>query len=80
MLNACVVGQPSGYVDVSVASGNYAADSIYDFRIHTDSGKGAGASGGQVLEFPRGRTSGRECCPLMPGVGQTVDVAWRVGG
>ncbi|MEX3707214.1 hypothetical protein AB3X92_42120, partial [Paraburkholderia sp. BR14317] len=31
-------------------------------------------------EFSRGGKGGRECCALIPGVGQTIRVVWRVGG
>jgi hypothetical protein len=80
VLNACAVGQPSGYVDASAWSANYTEDYIYDFSIQTADGKNTGLGGVQVQEFSRGGKGGRECCSLIPGVGQTIKVVWRVGG
>ncbi|MCP3726039.1 DUF3304 domain-containing protein [Paraburkholderia sp. CNPSo 3272] len=80
MLTGCAVGQPSGYVDASAWGANYTEDYIHDFWIQTASGKDTGMGGIQVSEFSRGGKGGRECCALIPGVGQTIRVVWRVGG
>ena len=31
-------------------------------------------------QFSKGGTGGRECCALIPGVGRTIKVVWRIGG
>jgi hypothetical protein len=80
VLAACATGQPSGYVDASAWSANYTEDYIEDFSIKTANGKDTGLAGVQVQEFSRGGKGGRECCSLIPGVGQTINVVWRVGG
>jgi Protein of unknown function (DUF3304) len=80
VLGACAIGQPSGYVDVSAWGANYTEDYIYDFWIQTADGKDTGVGGVQVAEFSRGGTAGQICCSLMPGVGHTIKVVWRVGG
>jgi hypothetical protein len=79
-LGGCAVGQPSGYVDASAWSANYTEDYIYDFWIQTADGKATGLAGVQVQEFSRGGKGKRECCSLVPGVGQTIKVVWRIGG
>ncbi|WP_176860840.1 DUF3304 domain-containing protein [Cupriavidus sp. YR651] len=80
MMGGCATGQPRGYVNVSAWSTNYTEDYIYDFSIRTADGKRTGIGGVQVNEFSKGGTGGRECCALIPGVGQTIKVIWRVGG
>jgi Protein of unknown function (DUF3304) len=80
VLGGCAIGQPSGYVDASAWSANYTEDYIQDFWIQTADGKDTGVGGVQVSEFSRGGKGGRICCSLTPGVGQTIKVAWRVGG
>ncbi|MFK0380208.1 DUF3304 domain-containing protein [Pandoraea sp. NPDC090278] len=72
------IGKP-GYVDVSAWSANYTEDYIQDFEIQTVDGQQTGVGGVQVKEFSKGGTGGRECCALMPGVGKTIKVVWRVG-
>jgi hypothetical protein len=80
MLAACATGQPRGYVDASAWSTNYTEDYIQDFWIQTVDGKDTGLEGIQVKEFSKGGTGGSECCSLIPGVGQTIRVVWRVSG
>ncbi len=80
MLDGCAVGQPGGYVDASAWSANYTEDYIQDFWIQTAEGKDTGLEGIQVKEFSKGGTGGSECCSLIPGVGRTIKVVWRVGG
>ena len=80
MLGGCAVGQPGGYVDASAWSANYTEDYIPEFHIETASGKSTGLEGIQVKPFSKGGTGGRECCSLIPGVGQTIRVVWQVGG
>ena len=80
MLAACATGQRMDYVDASAWSANYTEDYIQDFWIQTADGKDTGLSGVQVKEFSAGGTGGSECCSLIPGVGQTIKVVWRVGG
>ncbi|WP_254318341.1 DUF3304 domain-containing protein [Paraburkholderia sp. CNPSo 3272] len=79
-LTGCAVVQPSVYVDASAWSANYTEDYIHEFWIQTASGKDTGMGGIQVSEFSRGGKGGRECCSLIPGVGQTIKVVWRIGG
>ena len=80
VLGGCAIGQPRGWVEASAWAANYTEDLIYDFSVLTVDGKRTGVTGALVQEFSRGGTTGRECCGLMPGVGQTVKVVWRVGG
>ncbi|GAA0837832.1 DUF3304 domain-containing protein [Cupriavidus pauculus] len=81
LLGGCASGQPRGWVEAAGWAANYTEDFIYDFSILTADGKRTGVSGTQVSEFSRRGTSGGHiCCGLMPGVGQTVKVVWRVGG
>lgn len=81
MLGGCAIGQARGWVEAAAWAANYTEDYIYDFSILTADGKRTGVSGTQVSEFSRRGTSGGHiCCSLMPGVGQTVKVVWRVGG
>jgi hypothetical protein len=80
VLAACATGQPGGYVDASAWSANYTEDYIQDFSIQTADGKDTGLEGIQVKEFSKGGTGGSECCSLIPGVGQTIKIVWRVGG
>jgi hypothetical protein len=81
LLGGCAIGQPRGWVEAAAWAANYTEDFIYDFSILTADGKRTGVSGTQVSEFSRRGTSGGHiCCSLMPGVGQTVKVVWRVGG
>jgi hypothetical protein len=80
LLSGCAVGQPQHYVDATAWSANYTEDYVRDFRIQTASGKDTGLEGIQVKEFSRGGTGGSECCSLIPGVGQTIKVVWRIGG
>ena len=80
MLAACATGQRMHYVDASAWSANYTEDYIQDFWIQTADGKDTGLAGVQVQEFSRGGKGGRQCCSLIPGVGQTIKVVWRVGG
>ena len=79
-LGGCAIGQARGWVEASAWPANYTEDLIYDFSVLTVDGKRTGVTGALVQEFSRGGTTGRECCGLMPGVGQTVKVVWRVGG
>ncbi|WP_042303422.1 DUF3304 domain-containing protein [Paraburkholderia kururiensis] len=79
-LTACVTGQPSGYVDATAWSANYTEDYIPEFWIQTAEGKDTGLAGVQVQEFSRGGKGGHECCSLIPGVGRTIKVVWRIGG
>jgi hypothetical protein len=80
MLGGCAIGQPRGWVEAAAWAANYTEDFIYDFSVLTVDEKRTGVTGALVQEFSRGGTTGRECCGLMPGVGQTVKVVWRVGG
>ncbi|CAN7335588.1 DUF3304 domain-containing protein [Trinickia sp. LjRoot230] len=80
LLGGCASNVPRGYVDASAWSTNYTEDYIYDFSIQTVSGKRLLLGGIQVKEFSRGGTGKRECCSLIPGVGQTIKVVWRIGG
>ncbi|MBU64034.1 MAG: hypothetical protein CL858_01020 [Cupriavidus sp.] len=81
LLGGCASGQPRGWVEAAGWAANYTEDFIYDFSILTADGKRTGVSGIQVSEFSRrGTSAGDICCGLMPGVGQTVKVVWRVGG
>ncbi|MEX3985200.1 DUF3304 domain-containing protein [Paraburkholderia sp. EG287A] len=80
VLGGCTLGQSSGYVDASAWSANYTEDYIHDFWIQTVEGKDTGLEGIQVKEFSKGGTGGSECCSLIPGVGQTIKVMWRIGG
>jgi len=80
VLAGCTVGQRSGNIDATAWSTNYTEDYIYDFRILTADGKATGLSGFQVKEFSKGGTGKRMCCALIPGVGQTIKVVWRIGG
>jgi hypothetical protein len=80
VLSGCAVGQPGGYVDASAWSANYTEDYIQDFWIQSADGKKTGLGGIQVKEFSKGGTGKRQCCSLIPGVGQTIKVVWRVGG
>jgi hypothetical protein len=80
VLGGCAVGQPQHYVDATAWSANYTEDYVRDFRIQTASGKETGLEGIQVKEFSRGGTGKTECCSLIPGVGQTIKVVWRIGG
>jgi hypothetical protein len=80
VLSGCAVGQPGGYVDASAWSANYTEDYIQDFWIQSADGKKTGLGGVQVKEFSKGGTGKRQCCSLIPGVGQTIKVVWRVGG
>jgi hypothetical protein len=79
ILSGCAIGQPNGDVDVSVWDANYTESYIYDFSIQTAAGKDTGAGGAEIAEFAQGGTGGRECCALVPGVGQTIKVTWRAG-
>ncbi|MEX3926989.1 DUF3304 domain-containing protein [Paraburkholderia sp. BR10936] len=79
-MTGCAVVQPSGYVDASAWGANYTEDYIHEFWIQTASGKDTGVGGVQLAEFSRGGKSGSICCSLMPGVGQSIKVVWRVGG
>jgi len=79
LLGGGAVGQPGGYVDATAWSTNYTEDYIRDFWIQTAAGKDTGLEGIQVKEFSRGGTGSSECCSLIPGVGQTIKVVWRVG-
>jgi hypothetical protein len=63
-----------------VWSANYTEDYIYEFRIQMASGKDTGLAGIHVSEFSKGGQGAHECCSLIPGVGQTIRVVWRVGG
>ncbi len=80
MVAACATGQRMDYVDASAWSANYTEDYIQDFWIETADARATGVGGVSVSEFSRGGTSGRICCSLMPGAGQTIKVVWRVGG
>jgi hypothetical protein len=80
LLSACATASSGGYVDVSAWGANYTEDFIYDFSVQTVSGKDTGVAGSRLSEFSRGGTGGRECCSLMPGVGQTIKIVWQVGG
>jgi len=80
VLAGCAAGQRDAYVDTSAWSTNYTEDYIYDFQILTADGKATGLSGIQVKEFSRGGTGSSICCALIPGVGQTITVVWRIGG
>jgi hypothetical protein len=59
---------------------NYTEDFIYDFWIYAEDGRDTGVGSVLLNEFSKGGTTGNICCGLMPGVGQTVKVVWRVGG
>lgn len=76
----CASGQLGGYVEASAWAANYTEDYIYDFWIQTAEGKRTGVGGVQVSEFSNGGQAGRICCGLMPGVGKSITVVWRVGG
>lgn len=78
LLGACASAQTRGYVDAMAWSANYTEDYIREFHIQTSDGKDTGLEGIQVSEFSKGGTGGRECCSLIPGVGQTVRIVWTV--
>ena len=80
MLGGCAIGQPSGWVEASAWGANYTEDFIYDFWIYAEDGRDTGVGSVLLNEFSKGGTTGNICCGLMPGVGQTVKVVWRVGG
>jgi hypothetical protein len=80
ILGGCATGQPRDWVNASAWSANYTEDYIYDFWIQTVDGKRTGLEGIQVKEFSKGGTGKVECCSLIPGVGQTIKVVWRIGG
>ncbi|MCA3236499.1 MAG: hypothetical protein INH06_29995 [Cupriavidus sp.] len=80
MLGGCAAGKTSGWVEASAWGANYTEDFIFDFWIRTIDGNRTGVGSTQLAEFSRGGTTGRICCGLMPGVGETVRVVWRVGG
>ncbi|SDB98947.1 Protein of unknown function [Cupriavidus sp. YR651] len=80
VMGGCATGQPRGWVDVSAWGANYTEDYIYEYWIKTIEDKRTGVGGVHVNEFSRGGTSGTICCALMPGVGQTIKVVWRIGG
>jgi hypothetical protein len=79
LLSGCTSLQRRGYVNAGVTAANYSNDYIRDFRILNESGEPAGVGGAQVLEFSKGGLGGQECCAPIPGVGQTINVVWRVG-
>jgi hypothetical protein len=80
MLGGCAAGKTSGWVEASARGANYTEDFIFDFWIRTIDGNRTGVGSTQLAEFSRGGTTGRICCGLMPGVGETIKVVWRVGG
>lgn len=69
-----------GYVTAEAWAANYTEDYIHEFEIETADGRQTGLGGVQVKPFSRGGTGGVECCSLIPGVGRTIRVVWRVGG
>ncbi|ALS62742.1 DUF3304 domain-containing protein [Pandoraea norimbergensis] len=78
-LGGCAGGLISnGNVDVSAWSTNYTEDYIHDFSIRTLDGKRTGVAGFQVKEFSDGGTGKTQCCAPIRGVGQTVQVVWRI--
>jgi len=79
MFAGCAVGQPRGYVDATAWSANYTEEYIHEFHILTASGTDTGLEGIQVKEFSKGGAGGHECCSLIPGVGQTIKVVWKIG-
>jgi hypothetical protein len=81
MIGGCATGKTRGWVVAAAWAANYTDDFIYDYWIQTTDGKRTGVNGTQASEFHRGgKTGGHECCGLMPGVGQSIKVVWRVGG
>jgi hypothetical protein len=80
MLGGCASGQPRGWVEASAWGANYTEDFIYDFWIYAADGRDTGVGSVLLNEFSKGGTTGHICCSLMPGVGRTVKVVWRVGG
>ncbi len=80
MAGGCAMGKTRGWVVASAWGANYTEDFIFDFWIRTIDGNRTGVGSTQLAEFSRGGTTGRICCGLMPGVGETVKVVWRVGG
>jgi hypothetical protein len=67
-----------GKTDASVSGANYTNDYV-DFTLMSPSGKNLG-TGGSVEPFSKGGAGGSVCCAMVPGVGQTVRVEFRVGG
>ena len=81
MVGGCATAKTDRWVEVAARAANYTDDFIYDYWIRTTDGKRTGVNGTQASEFRKGGTTGgHECCGLMPGVGETVKVVWRVGG
>ncbi|WP_404992660.1 DUF3304 domain-containing protein [Cupriavidus pauculus] len=80
MLGGCASGQPRGWVEASAWGANYTEDFIYDFWIYAADGRDTGVGSVLLNEFSKGGTTGHICCSLMPAVGRTVKVVWRVGG
>ncbi|MFP3563278.1 DUF3304 domain-containing protein [Paraburkholderia sp. SIMBA_030] len=78
LVSACATAQPRGYVDATALSTNYTEDYIHEFHIQTASGQDTGLEGIQVSEFSKGGKGKRECCSLIPGVGQTIRLVWTV--
>lgn len=77
----CASMHARGYVSAPAWAANYTEEYVQDFWILTESGERTGSGGIQVYEFSRGGTSGGHMgYALIPGVGQTIKVVWRVGG
>ncbi|RDK03244.1 hypothetical protein DLM46_09890 [Paraburkholderia lacunae] len=79
MVSACAASSlGQGIADASVMGANYTNDYI-NFTLMSPSGKNLGM-GGDAKPFSDGGAGGTACCALLPGVGQTVRVEFRVGG
>ena len=77
-LNGCSTARLHHYVLAATYSSNYSEDYIHDYSILTVDGKETGLGSIQVDKFSEGGTGSEECCSLIPGVGKTIRVVWRV--
>ena len=80
IVGGCAMGKSRGWVVAGVTGANYTEDNIVDVSIQDTDGRRLGIGIAHVNEFSRGGTSGDECCARIPGVGQTIQVAWQVVG
>jgi hypothetical protein len=81
MFCGCAAVHGRDYVSAPAWAANYTEEYVQDFSILTETGERTGLGGIQVYEFSRGGTSGGHVgYALIPGVGQTIRVVWRVGG
>jgi hypothetical protein len=78
-LGGCAVSSiEKGKTDAAVRGVNYTNDYV-DFTLMSTSGINLG-TGGSVEPFPKGGAGGSVCCAMVPGVGQTVRIEFRIGG